>query len=163
VKGKARALRGHELGSALLCDFHLIWHFISPQLRLSHSLFSSPSVDSPLSPFALFPISWRWNCILSRGRSNYHLESNPHPRHTTLKISAMSTLDFEDILRVQLKLESLAVLDALEEHTEHSLPFLRRVNRREAPDYYFGKYRQTSQMEFINKQQLSNILWISAP
>jgi hypothetical protein len=86
----------------------------------------------------------------------YHLKSDPHTRYTTSKISAVTKfLMFHSTL--------LAVVDTLKANTEHSLPFLRRVNKREAPDYYFGKYRQTSQMEFTNKKQSLNILWISAP
>jgi hypothetical protein len=86
----------------------------------------------------------------------YHLKSDPHPRHTTSNDSALlKFLTFHSRL--------LLVVDTLKANREHSLPFLRWVNKREAPDYYFGKYRQTSQMEFTNKKQSSNILWISAP
>jgi hypothetical protein len=75
------------------------------------------------------------------------------------KISAMAKAAFFSMFQDEL----FTVLDILKANTEHSLPFLRRVNKREAPDYYSGKYRQTSQMEFTNKKQSSNILWISAP
>lgn len=58
------------------------------------------------------------------------------------------------------------VLSELKAHTEYSTPFLNRVNKRDAPDYYNCKLRQITCFETISILtilQLSNIQWIWAP
>lgn len=66
------------------------------------------------------------------------------------------------------------VLTELKAHTEYSTPFLTRVNKRDAPDYYNCKFHRAGMIQSIKKtmirltsmlstHQSSKILWISVP
>lgn len=57
------------------------------------------------------------------------------------------------------------VLSELKAHTEYSTPFLQKVSKRDAPDYYSGRFDQAADgsLHLLTALQSSNSLWTWAP